>query len=272
VKILIVGLAIYIALLVIVYALKDRLILPGRHGDPPVTPAAAGLAFEEIRIPVEGDTFARAWWIAAARPTRTTVLYFHGNYETLETEATVEAPLWHATGANVLLVEYRGYGGSSDLSASAATTLADAQAALRYLVTARGVAITDVVLAGRSIGASVATRLAVATPGTAGLILITPITNVNDAANGVWVYRVLLRPVQWIPGGDPFSVVSAIGSVRVPLTVIAASGDAIAPSWMAERVVAAGNAPKSLTVIDGADHNDIMSAHGSDVLAAIGEL
>jgi uncharacterized protein len=251
-------LALYIVILILVHLFKDRLILPGRQ-DSPITPAAAGIAFEEVSIPVDGTMRVRAWWIPAAQAsTRRTVLYFHGNYETLETEATVEAPLWHATGANVLLVEFRGYGGSSPLQATAATTNADAQAALQYLITTRQVPLAEIVLGGRSIGASVVTRLAVEKPGAAGLVLITPITSVNDAANTLWIYRVLFRPAQWISPSDPFSVESRIASVHMPLTVIAGGRDQLAPKWMSERIFALANEPKSLTVIDQADHNDIM--------------
>jgi alpha-beta hydrolase superfamily lysophospholipase len=259
----------YVVILIIVHMFKERLILPGRQ-DSPITPAAAGIAFEEVSIPVDGTTRVRAWWIPAAEAsTRRTVLYFHGNYETLETEATVEAPLWHATGANVLLVEFRGYGGSSPLQATAATTNADAQAALQYLVTTRQVPLADIVLSGRSIGASVVTRLAVEKPGAAALILITPITSINDAANTNWVYRVPLRPAQWFSRSDPFSVESRITSVHMPLTVIAGGMDKLAPKWMSERIVAIANEPKSLAVIDQADHNDIMMLPNTPLMVVL---
>jgi pimeloyl-ACP methyl ester carboxylesterase len=55
----------------------------------------------------------------------------------------------------------------------------------------------------------------------------------------------------------------------MPLFVIAAERDALARPWMAERLVQLAPPPATLRVIRGADHNDIMSGHGSEVLDAI---
>jgi pimeloyl-ACP methyl ester carboxylesterase len=186
------------------------------------------------------------------------ILYFHGNYEALETEATVEAPLLHATTANVLLIDYRGYGRSSPLQANSATTAADARAALRYLTDERHMAVSEVVLGGRSIGAAVATRLAVETPGAAGLFIVTPITSVVDVANNSWVFRYVLRPAQWFIGADNFDSEARMAAVHMPLLIIAGSRDVLARPWMAERLFERANEPKSLHIVDGADHNDIM--------------
>lgn len=248
----------YAALLLCTYALRAKLILPGRREESAVTPAAAGLAFEDLQIPVDARTHLRAWWVPAEKPSRRVILYFHGNYEALETEATVEAPLLHATTANVLLIDYRGYGRSSPLQANSVTTAADAQASLRYLMDQRHVAVSDVLLGGRSIGAAVATRLAVETPGAAGLFIITPITNVADVANASWVFRYVLRPAQWFIGDDNFDSEARIPAVRMPLLIIAGSRDVLARPWMAERLFERANEPKALHIVDGADHNDIM--------------
>jgi fermentation-respiration switch protein FrsA (DUF1100 family) len=257
-RVVVVVALLYVALLFCTYALRAKLILPGRHEAQTVTPAAAGLPFEDLQIPVDARTHIRAWWVPAEKPSSRVILYFHGNYEALETEATVEAPLLHATTANVLLIDYRGYGGSSPLQANSVTTAADAQAALRYLTDRRHVAVSDIVLGGRSIGAAVATRLAVETPGAAGLLIITPITNVADVANDNWLFRYVLRPAQWFIGGDNFDSDARMPAVHVPLLIIAGSRDELARPWMAQRLFERANQPKALHILDGADHNDIM--------------
>lgn len=248
----------YLAALLATYALANKMILPGRRGDPPRTPASAGLAFEDLRIPVDGATFLHAWWVPAAQPTRTVILFFHGNYESLETEATAEVPLLHATTANLLVVDYRGYGSSSRMQASGQSTEADARAALRYLTEQRHTALSDIVLGGRSIGAGVATQLAVESPGIAGLMLLTPVTNVADVANQSWTFRYMLRPVQWFTRASNFDTESRITAVHAPVLIVAATRDRLARPWMAERIYERANTPKRLHMVDGADHNDIV--------------
>jgi pimeloyl-ACP methyl ester carboxylesterase len=262
----IVGLvAAYLVLLVGTYAVHARLILPGRREATATTPSAVGLPFEDLEIPVGDGTHVHAWWVSAERPSRKVILYFHGNYEDLDTEATVEAPLLHETGANVLLVDYRGYGSSSPLQANGRTTEADARAALRYLMDQRHVALSDVVLGGRSIGAAVATQLALESPGAAGLFLVTPITSVSDVANQSWAFRYVLRPVEWLTRADNFDSESKISSIHMPVLIIAGSRDVLARPWMAERIFARANEPKSLDIVDGADHNDIMERRDPQV-------
>jgi uncharacterized protein len=263
--------AFYGAIVILVYLFHDKLILPGRHDAGDITPAAAGLAFEDLTIPVDATTHLRAWWIAAEHSSRRVILYFHGNYEVLGTEATVEAPLFHATGANVLLVEYRGYGSSSRLQATGATTEADARAALRYLTEQRHIALSHIVLAGRSIGSAVATQLAVVSPGAAALVLITPITKVTDVANASWVFRYALRPAQWLIR-DNFDTEARIAAVHMPVLIVAGGRDRLAPPWMAEHVLARANEPKSLHVIDAANHTDIMEHYGERVLQTMNRL
>jgi pimeloyl-ACP methyl ester carboxylesterase len=264
-KLAVVAAVLYVALVIIMYALHEKLILPGRHDANGITPAAAGLTFEDLTIPVDGSSYLHAWWLPALTPSNVVILYFHGNYEVLGTEATIEAPLLHATNANVLLVEYRGYGTSSPLQATGATTEADARAALRYLSAQRHVRKSNIILAGRSIGSAVATRLAVESPGAAGLVLVTPITSVADVANQNWVFRYLLRPVEWLVR-DNFDTEARISAVRMPVLIVAGSRDVLAPPRMAQRIFGRANEPKSLHVIDGADHNDILERHGDAVL------
>jgi uncharacterized protein len=111
-------------------------------------PAAADLPFEDLHIPVDAATQIHAWWIPAGQPSPAVILFFHGNGYALESEADLEAPMLHQTGANLLAVDYRGYGSSSSLHPDGPSTEADAQAALRYLIEQRQVKPSDIWIAG----------------------------------------------------------------------------------------------------------------------------
>jgi uncharacterized protein len=256
-NVLIALLVFYIAALVLLVANTGNLIFMPPPTYDSATPALASLTFEDVRIPVTADSYAHAWWIPAKEKTSTVVVYFHGNAEVLEDEVDREVLLLHATGANLLLVDFRGYGKSSRLRPNGATTAQDASAAMRYL-DQRGVAASDVILCGWSIGSAVATRLATETPNARGLILISPISSVADVANQDWYYRYLLRPAQLFLGANRFDTAARVASIHMPLLIIAGSQDELARPWMVQKVFDRANEPKTLQFIDGAGHNDVM--------------
>ena len=68
-----------------------------------------GLAFEDLQIPVGGSDRIHAWWIPAAKPVATVILVFQGNGDVLQNMLSSEIPGLHATGARLLVVDYRGW-------------------------------------------------------------------------------------------------------------------------------------------------------------------
>ncbi len=198
----------YVATLVVLhYYLEPKLIFAAPTKNTHRTPTDLNLSFEDLHIPVDGATQIHAWWIAAEKQSTKVILYFHGNGEVLESEmrnATAEAPMLHQTGVNFLLVDYRGYGSSSPIQATGPRTAEDARAAMHYLIEQRHFSPSDLYIAGWSIGSGVATQLAVESPHSAGLILLSPISSTYDVANQDPVYRTLLRPSQWIGNANNF--------------------------------------------------------------------
>jgi pimeloyl-ACP methyl ester carboxylesterase len=242
---------------VLVLLFQSRLIFPAPSEFSRETPAAAGLPFEKIRLSPTADTFTSAWWIPAEQKTATVIVYFHGNGETMGDEVDREIPLLHATGANVLTVEYRGYGNSSKLRPSGVTTAQDARAAITFLEQ-RGIATSDVILCGWSIGSAVAAQLAAENPTARGLILLSPISSIMDVAKQMWIFRYPLRPAGWFLGSNRFDTASKISSIHMPLLMFSGSLDTLAAPWMARKIMAMANEPKTLCMVEGADHNDIM--------------
>jgi len=242
------------------YYLEPKLIFPAPTNYPHRTPASLNIPFEDLHISVDGSTQIHAWWIAAEKPSTKVILHFHGNGEVLETEAgtaTAEAPLLHQTGANLLLVEYRGYGASSAVQATGPRTGEDARAAMRYLIEQRHVSPSDIYISGWSLGSGVATQLAVESPHSAGLILLSPISSTYDAANQNALYRTLLRPSQWIDKANNFENKNKIASVRIPVLIVSGDVDTIASPWMPKLLYDRANQPKALHMLEGVEHNDL---------------
>ncbi len=242
------------------YYLEPKLIFAAPTNYPHRTPADLNISFEDLHIPVDGSTQIHAWWIAAGKESTKAILYFHGNGEVLETEmrnATAEAPLLHQTGANLLLVDYRGYGGSSAVQATGPRTAEDARAAMRYLIEQRHFAPSDIYIAGWSIGSGVATQLALESPHSAGLILLSPISSTYDVANQDPLYRTLLRPSQWMGDANNFENKNKIASVHIPILIVSGTIDTIASPWMPKLLYDRANQPKTLHMLEGVEHNDL---------------
>ena len=99
-------------------------------------------------------------WFIAGRSSRV-LLFFHGNAGNISHRLD-SIRQFLALGLSVLIIDYRGYGQSEGRTTEKGT-YRDADAAWRYLIEGRGIAASDIVIFGRSLGASVASRLAAQT-------------------------------------------------------------------------------------------------------------
>jgi pimeloyl-ACP methyl ester carboxylesterase len=244
----------YFVVGVILYFEQGSLLFPAPQSYERVTPK---IPFEDLHIAVNQTDQIHAWWIPAASDK--VVLMFHGNGEVLEYMARSEAMALHEIGANLLLIDYRGYGASTPATPRESSVQEDANAAFQYLRDRSGVSIERIYVLGRSIGSGPATQLAVENPGLGGLILESPFSSIDDAARAMPVSRVY--PLRWLLHTH-FDNLSKIGSVRVPVLVVCGTEDSLTPLWMAKEIFNHANEPKQLDVIQGAGHNDLLFIGG----------
>lgn len=210
-----------------------------------------------VRIPI--------LYVRTSRSTarQTTLLFAHGNGEDL---ALIESLIRYTVdtlGVSVLAFEYPGYGESVWIDASITDPLlpsearcyAAAEAAFDWLVHQRGIASTDVVLYGRSLGSGSAVHLAVRCAALdmpcGGLILQSPIASV--------VRVVMPRMCMTLPLIDMFANVDKAAAIKCRTTVIHGVRDRIVPVECARQLDAAlpECAHTPALFIEGADHNDI---------------
>lgn len=85
------------------------------------TPADSGLLFEDLRIAVNAADRLHAWWIPAAASTDKAILVFHGNGYVLEDMIGGEMDSLRQIGANLMLIDYRGYGSSTPIGPNETT-------------------------------------------------------------------------------------------------------------------------------------------------------
>jgi fermentation-respiration switch protein FrsA (DUF1100 family) len=246
--ILLAAVFLYAALAGYVYVMQPRLIfypdMPGRTLE--ATPAAVGLAFEDVSLTTADGEQLHGWYVPHDAA-HATLLFCHGNAGNISHRLD-SILLFHELGLNVLIFDYRGYGRSSGTT-SEQGTYRDADAAWQYLVGARGIPPQRVVLFGRSLGAAVASDLAVRTqPG--AVILESAFTSVPDMAARLYPWL----PVRWL-ASYRYDNAAKIRNISVPVLVMHSRDDEIIPFAHGERLYALAKEPKRLFELRGG-HND----------------
>lgn len=252
---------------VYLWSQQDRFIFrPGR--DITRTPADVGLAFENVFIPVAGNSGGErvhAWWIPSATPDAPVLIYLHGN--ALNISANVEhAQRLHGLGVSVLMLSYRGYGRSDGDRPSEAKTCQDADAGWRYLSSERNIPPADILIYGHSLGGAVAIELAVRHPEARGLIVESTFTSIRDMAARSGALRIF--PLDLILARR-FDSLSKVGRLRLPVLFLHGTDDTVVPPEMSRRLYEQTRAPKRLQLISGGGHNDSAQIGGPSYLQAI---
>ncbi len=188
-------------------------------------------------------------WYAGRDDPRAVVLFCHGNAGNVTHRAETLHTLSEFVGASVLLFDYRGYGHSQG-KPNEQGILADARAARAWLAEREGIAESEVVVIGRSVGGAVAVDLA-AGDGARALVLESTFTSVPDLAahHYPWLpVRLMMR--------TRLDSLAKIGDYHGPLLQSHGDADTIVPDSYGRRLFEAANEPKQFFRIPGGDHND----------------
>jgi fermentation-respiration switch protein FrsA (DUF1100 family) len=184
------------------------------------------------------------------RPSRATVIFFHGNGGNISNLGWVGESL-SGRGFDVLLMDYRGYGRSEGEVDSEEGLYADADAGYEYVTKTRGVLSGSVVLYGQSLGTAVAVDLA-SRNETAALILESGLSSASDLA--ATVLPILPRRLHFL-ARNRFDSKSKLSKVKCPVLISHGDPDLTIPTEHALILFAAANEPKKLLIFPGAGHN-----------------
>jgi uncharacterized protein len=249
------------ALMATLWLLQRQLIyLPS---GPVLSPTEVGLdEVEEVRIQTADGVSLSGWFVPAATSEPVgAVIVFNGNAGNRSFRAPLAAAL-AAAHLDVLLFDYRGYGGNLG-TPSEQGLLADARAVHAWMKVRTSAGPDRMLYVGESLGAGVAAALALEEPPRA-LVLRSPFTSLADVGQFHYPFlpvRALLR--------DHFSVVDHVARYEGPLLVVAGEADAIVPSAQSRRVVQAAAGLSRFVLIPDADHNDRALLDGPQLLSAL---
>jgi fermentation-respiration switch protein FrsA (DUF1100 family) len=246
-KLILVVAACYGLLVVVVYFMQGRMLylaeVPGRTLT--VTPADVGMDYQDVSIETTDGVTLHGWFIVG-RSSRV-LLFFHGNAGNISHRLD-SIRQFQDLGLSVLIIDYRGYGQSEGRTTERGI-YRDADAAWRYLIEGRGIVASDIVIFGRSLGASVASRLAAQTQPLA-LIVESSFTSVPDIAQDLYPWL----PARWLSRLS-HATRDYIQDVRCPVLVVHSRDDEIIPFHHGEEIFASANELRTLLEIRGT-HND----------------
>ena len=237
----------YVLIVVMSYLFQSRMIyipdFPSR--ELVATPERLGMSYENVSLRTEDDIALHGWFIPAGNA-KFTLLFFHGNAGNIS-HRRESIEIFHRLGLNVLIFDYRGYGQSKG-KPSEQGLYQDATAAWRYLTEQKGFAPEQIIIFGRSLGGTIAARLAAGVQAR-GLILESTMSSARDFAKQV--FKVLARLV--VIRYD-FNTAEYIRHVNVPVLVLHSPDDEIMPFNLGEKVFESANQPKQFVHMRG-DHN-----------------
>lgn len=232
---------------------RQTIFNPAREDPRWFSPPLTGT--EEYDIAITGGESLHFWYVPQPHPdTAPTVLYLHGARWNLN-GSVFRISRWQQLGFNVLAVDYRGFGKSTEILPSEASAADDARVALAELKR-RQPDPARRFLYGHSLGGALAIELAsgFSQPDeVAGVIVESTFTSIAD----------IVRETKWgwVPGlslvvTQRFDSAGKIEKVKTPLLIVHGTADGVVPHSMADALFErAGSPVKRVVKIEGGTHS-----------------
>lgn len=214
---------------------------------------------------VETPDGTRLACIRFAKHGKQTVLHFHGNGEVASDWAEDFAAGLDAAGIDLVLAEYRGYGGSTG-TPMLETMLDDALA----IADATGVRPEDLVVYGRSVGSLYALHVA-AHRAVKALVLESGIADVHErlalrvSAEELGTTEAALRAAVT----EAFDHRAKLARAACPVLVLHTKNDGMVERHHAEALAGWAGARAELVLYDQGNHNTIHAFNGRDILRRV---
>ncbi len=222
------------------------------------TPEHVGLEYEDLWLETDDGNRVHGWWIPG--PARTplqatsgqpTWVYFHGNGGNISARLDGYRSIHRFTGANILAIDYRGFGLSEGQPCEAGTYV-DGLAAVAEARRRHGSSKGPLVLLGVSMGSAVASRLACDTSPDA-VVLESPPSSFLDLAPVHYPWT------RWLPLSlimqYRYETKNHVARSNVPTLVVHGDEDDIVPLFSGQIVFDRANEPKQLHVVKGGTHD-----------------
>ena len=229
-----------------------------------LTPSDVGLPYQEIWLPIPAPSGTlekiQCWWVPAEQnPEERVIIDLHGNRNNIGANVPY-AQKFRQMGLSVLLVDYRGFGRSTNRFPSEETVYEDVEAVWNYLVNKRQIKPENIYIFGHSLGGAIAINLASNHPNLGGLIIESSFTNIINMVDYKKKYRIF--PVNLILN-QRFDSLAKVPTLKMPILFTHGTEDTLIPPSMSEALFAAAAEPKQLLLVPGAGHNNVRQVGGT---------
>jgi uncharacterized protein len=248
----------------VTYYEKRMLFFPSRVHE--TTPNAAGIPAEDLTLTTTDGVALHAWWIPSAdsASTELAILLLHGNAGNIGDRVHLAAGL-REEGFATLLLDWRGYGKSANVTPSEEGIYRDAEAGWEELLR-RGYTADRIVVYGESLGGAVASWMAERHPDCRAVVLDATFTSAEDMGE-----RVLP-----IPGIEHFVTLglNSIDRLRrnpVPVLIFHGVRDQVIPFAMGARIFEAASGRKEFVPVPDGSHCDACFILGPEYYRKIRE-
>jgi fermentation-respiration switch protein FrsA (DUF1100 family) len=258
----------YLFVTLLFAALQRQFLYPGRRAETSARPrSTAEHSPRDVQITTHDGLPLHGWLVSPREPAGAEpgnlVIFFPGNAENRYSRLA-DCRDFTAAGAQVLLFDYRGYGGNPGTPSEAALSH-DARQVWQFAVEDLKFPPQRIVLFGESLGGAVATRLAAELCRDnimpAGLLLNSTFASLAETV--AWRYPQF--PFQFLLL-DRYPSAERIREVACPIVVFHGTDDDFVPLDQGRRLFneapprSASGIEKQFIVLDGAGHNSLPSS------------
>ena len=180
---------------------------------------------------------------------RPLVLFSHGNAGNLTHRVGVMNTFEHLE-LNFFIYDYRGFGLSQGEINQEQNLYTDGLAAWNFLIKQKMIKPSNIIIWGRSLGAAIATKIALKNPDAGALILDCPFSDIKEVGS----YHYPYLPLSLLSRYEMSNVVS-IKNITMPVVISHSPDDEIIPFSLGRKVFNEANQPKLFIQLEGG-HND----------------
>jgi len=240
-----------IAVIVAIYTIKAVRLYrrQGEHVYNPShilngSPADQGLNYENIHFRSVDNILLHGWFTPCTNSSKI-ILLLHGNTGNIS-DCISSLAIFAELGYNTFVFDYRGYG-QSEGHPDELGTYHDAEAAWEWLLRERHYAPQDVIILGRSLGASISSWLA-SKHQAAAVVLESTFTSLPDIA--AETHRLI--PARLMTRFN-YNTLNNVRKIHSPILIVHSRDDAVIPYHHGQRLFDSANEPRAFLDIDG-DH------------------
>ncbi|NLL39350.1 MAG: alpha/beta hydrolase [Clostridiales bacterium] len=255
---LIIIICIYVAVpVVLVLNMEFLLRVRGRKAKSTILEYPKDLEIEEEFIQVQEGVKLQSWWIGSWVPTKNTIIFIHGNARNITYFSDFFRKMHRNVRANLCAVSLRGYGKSGG-KLSFKKVIPDLIKTVSHIKRHRHITPEDIIIHGRSQGASIAAEL-VSGLNVKGLIIESGLATLNDLIGGTLKKTKLFFPFAYLNmarlKSGRFNTFKNLKRITCPVLLIHGKQDRQVPVRCALRNHSA-NKNCRLLLIDGAGHQN----------------